>query len=400
MKTLLIVDADRAAGAVARAVLAGSYSVYERAALDDALAFLSIDHVDLVLLDLAEPTLKGHANAVASVLASPCRPRVVGAADQPRPSLIVGAVKAGALSFVGKPYVAEDLVKAVREAAVALVAGVGDAGLAGESARYSVARPETKKDASRLLGSSPIMNSIRGSIRRFASCDEAVLILGETGTGKELAAQEIHARSSRKDKPFMPVDCAALPESLAESELFGTVKGAFTGSVSRMGLFEAAKGGTLFLDEVGELPLPVQAKLLRTLESRCGCRVGSVEQIRYDVRVVSATNAPVYEDPSRFRPELLNRLNTLVLKMPPLRARPEDIGELARQFLAGLDGRKSLHDDAIRSMEAWHWPGNVRELRNVIHRAAILSPESATIRAADIETQLGSSWGSMQRRLC
>jgi transcriptional regulator with PAS, ATPase and Fis domain len=241
------------------------------------------------------------------------------------------------------------------------------------------------------------MCEVRKKISLFARFDASVLILGESGTGKELAAAAIHRASGRAAKNFIPLDCASIPETLAESRLFGTVKGAYTDASDSPGVFEAAAGGTLFLDEIGELQLGVQSKLLRVLESRKASRLGSVAEASYNVRILSATDANLYDEPLRFRRELLHRLNTLVLALPPLRSHPEDIPLIAREYLRLEMPDKILHPDAIKKLCSWCWPGNVRELRNTLFRAAVYADRRSEIVAKDIETLGDSAWGGMQR---
>jgi DNA-binding NtrC family response regulator len=232
-----------------------------------------------------------------------------------------------------------------------------------------------------VLGRSEVMRAMGELIGQLAPHFTTVLVSGETGTGKELVGRALHHLSPRRDRPFVAVNCSAIVETLFESELFGHVRGAFTGATEhRIGLFERAHGGVLLLDEVGELPHALQSKLLRVLESGEITRVGSSETRRVDVRVIAATNRPLASEVAagRFRPDLLYRLNVVEIGVPPLRDRVEDIPLLARHFLRRyarmfdrrLDGLAPAADAALA---AWLWPGNVRELRNVIERAAMLA---------------------------
>ena len=229
----------------------------------------------------------------------------------------------------------------------------------------------------RALGRSPGMRRIFAILPRLAGSDSTVLIEGETGTGKSLLAEVLHDASARRAAPFMVVDCSAIPPTLVESELFGHEKGAFTGATSaRRGVFEAAAGGTLFLDEVGELPLEMQPKLLRALEDRVVRRVGGLETIRLDVRVIAATNRDLRKEVNRgrFRSDLFYRLNTLRLRVPPLRERREDIGVLAAHFYNQFAGDPTAAPPA-ELLTDWlkrEWPGNVRELRSAVERAVLL----------------------------
>lgn len=237
---------------------------------------------------------------------------------------------------------------------------------------------------------SPAMKRLVALLERVAKSQLSVLLTGESGSGKEVLARIVHDASGRRARAYVPVNCAALPESMAEAELFGFAKGAFTGALKdKPGLFEAASGGTLFLDEVGELPLPLQAKLLRVLETGKVRRLGELEESAVDVRIVSATNVDLERAVAngRFRADLLYRLNGMSFSIPPLRERKEDIAPLARMFAEtgqpATERRRYLGTDAIAVLEAHSWPGNVRELRHVVARALAIA-EGEFIGAADV----------------
>jgi DNA-binding NtrC family response regulator len=239
-----------------------------------------------------------------------------------------------------------------------------------------------------IIGRSPAMTRVFELVRKAARSEANILILGESGTGKELIARAIHANSPRAAQPFVPVDCASLPENLLESELFGHEKGAFTGAVrSKPGLIETAHRGTLFLDEIGELTLPLQSKLLRVIQERQIRRVGGTAQIDVDVRIVSATNRNLRESVAKgeFREELYYRVNVIAIALPPLRERAGDIPLLVHAFLKryGRGRVTRIADDALAALEAYPWPGNVRELQNVVERACALADED-TIRRRDL----------------
>ncbi len=231
------------------------------------------------------------------------------------------------------------------------------------------------------IGSSRVIQEKLEIVRRVAAADSTVLLLGESGVGKELFAEQIHLHSRRRDKPFIRVSCAALPEALLESELFGHVKGAFTDAGgARLGRFSLADGGTIFLDEIGELPLSLQSKLLRVLQSRTFEKVGSSETVTVDARIVAATNRDIEKAVAAgtFRSDLYYRLNVLPLLIPPLRERTEDIGELARFFLERFNREtnkqiRGFSDEAMEAMHAYSWPGNVRELENAVERAVVMA---------------------------
>jgi DNA-binding NtrC family response regulator len=296
-------------------------------------------------------------------------------------NIAVEAMKRGATDFVTKPWDNERLVATVKTAA-ALRASRREASRAHQAVAEmtSVARPDTP-----LLGTSAVMRGIHALIDRVAPTDANVLVLGENGTGKELIARELHARSRRADKPFLSVDLGAVAESLFDSELFGHVKGAFTDArADRIGRFQAADGGTLFLDEIGNLPLHLQPKLLTALEQRRVTPVGSNRSVPFDVRVIAATNLSpaMLADERRFRPDLLFRLNTVEIMLPPLRERREDVPELLAHFL-GAYARKygkalpQLPPALAATLAGYDWPGNVRALRHAAERAVILATGSS-----------------------
>jgi DNA-binding NtrC family response regulator len=281
----------------------------------------------------------------------------------------VRAIKAGAVEFLTKPFEADDLVNAVQEAV---------------SASYST-ELETKNDSGDIVGESRALRAILNRVQAVASTDSTVLILGETGTGKELIAKEIHKRSGRADKRLIRVNCASIPKELYESEFFGHVKGAFTGALKdRVGRFEAANGGTLFLDEVGEIPLELQSKLLRVLQEKQYERVGDEKTNTVDVRIVAATNRDLKAEVAagRFREDLYYRLNVFPVELAPLRDRIEDIPMLTRHFMELVAKEMNcpkarLTPAGIAMLQNYHWPGNIRELRNVIERAMILARGAA-----------------------
>jgi DNA-binding NtrC family response regulator len=253
-------------------------------------------------------------------------------------------------------------------------------------------------DTTTLIGESPEICKAQAQLREAARSGMPVLILGETGTGKELAARLLHDQSERSSRAFVVVNCAAIPPDLMESEFFGYERGAFTGATSRkIGRMEEASGGTLFLDEIGDLSLENQARLLRAIENGTFYRVGGNHEIRVDVRVVAATNQniPLSVQAGQFRADLFHRINGFVVELPPLRERPQDIPILAGHFLRlAQEGRapgvRSIHPDAVKALMAWRWPGNVRELRNCIERACFLTNE-ACIRVADLRLPTGTA---------
>ncbi len=241
-------------------------------------------------------------------------------------------------------------------------------------------REALARGTGKIIGSSPEMNTVFRTLHRVAPTDISVLLLGETGTGKELVAREIHAQSDRDGKPFVSINCGAIPETLLESELFGHVKGAFTGAMNhKIGKFEAADGGTLLLDEIGEMPLTLQVKLLRVIQERAIEKVGDVKQRPVDIRIISATNKDLDKEVAegRFREDLFYRLNEIAIQLPPLRDRGDDVVEIAQHLLlrygADYGGKaKGFTQEALRGLRNYFWPGNVREMENRIKKAIVM----------------------------
>jgi two-component system response regulator HydG len=290
----------------------------------------------------------------------------------------VDAMREGAIDFIEKPF-SPEVLRARVEKAVEIARerrGARTARARAEALEEDLGRA---RDPHGLVGSSEAMRRVLEQVRKVAATDATALVLGESGTGKELVARAIHDGSARREKPFVSVSCAAIPEGLLESELFGHEKGAFTGAVKRkLGRFELAHEGTLFLDEVGELPPSVQVKLLRVLQERRFERVGGEETVEVDVRLVSATNrdlaAMVKE--GRFREDLYYRLDVVAIRLPALRERPGDVEELARHFLARAAPRlgravTGFTPEALEALRRHRWPGNVRELENVVEQALV-----------------------------
>lgn len=287
----------------------------------------------------------------------------------------IAALKAGAFDFVAKPIDLNDLRNIVRTALR----------VQGPSTPAATIQPTPALSATRrLLGNSPAMQKVRDMIERLARNQAPIYISGESGTGKELAARLIHEIGPRADRPFVPVNCGAIPESLMESEFFGHKKGSFTGAVQdKEGLFQAANGGTLFLDEVGDLPLSMQVKLLRAIQEKSVRPVGSQSEIRVDVRVLCATHKDLHDlvNDGRFRQDLYYRLNVIQLHIPSLRERADDIPLLAEQLCTRLASQASMKppritSEALERLSRYTFPGNVRELENVLERALTLCNET------------------------
>ena len=292
----------------------------------------------------------------------------------------VEAMKAGAYDFIGKPFNRDHLLFTVERAL--------------ESASLRAEVTELRRRASgverHVVARSAAMQRVLEVTDRVARSEATVLVTGETGTGKELIARRIHARSARAEGPFVAVNCAAMPADLLESELFGHEKGAFTGATkARLGRFRQATGGSIFLDEVGELPRALQGKLLRVLQERVVDVVGADAPVAVDVRVVAATNQDLAEQVASgtFREDLLYRLNVVEIRVPPLRERPEDIEPLTRHFVeqSGRGRDVELTDEVLAALQRRRWPGNVRQLENACERLVLLSPDG-TLRASDLPT--------------
>jgi two-component system response regulator AtoC len=373
---ILIVDSQGSSG-LPYARLSARLQPFEvrvEKSLDAAIATISRDSWDLGVVT-SRPGTPADALHAAIRQADPQLPVVV-IDQQPNIEMARTCLRAGAGDYL-------DIDRAEQELEDALVRLLAESRrrAAEEVLRRAVERPYSGDD---FLGESPGMRQVYSIIDQIAPSSVDVLVTGETGTGKELVARAIHARSRRSAGPFVPVDCGAIPDALIESELFGHERGAFTGAdTKRMGLVEFADGGTLFLDEVGELPLPSQAKLLRVLQERRVRRVGARLENAVDVRVVAATSRAIDQMVERgeFRRDLLYRINVVRIDLPPLRTRGDDIGLLA-EFFANRAvqemGRRvnGLSADVYQVLKSYHWPGNVRELQNVVRRAIAMTQSS------------------------
>ena len=337
----------------------------------NALRMIEAEEYHLVLSDIRMPGLDGNQLLEQIVRISPGTDVIMmtayGCADD-----AVDCLKKGAADYILKPFDPDDLIIRIRRLF---------------EMRAIKARCQSLESSCRnrspMVGSSSAFRNILHIIGQVAMSDSTVLITGESGTGKELIAAAIHEGSRRADGPYICINCAAIPEGLMESELFGHEKGAFTGATSRkIGRFEMANGGTLLLDEIGDMPLPLQAKLLRVLQEREIERVGGSRTIKVNVRVVCATSKKLNEEVAegKFREDLLYRLQVVPIEAPPLRARKEDIPDLCDYFLEHFSVERGitfqLSDDAREALQAYDYPGNVRELRNIIERATVLAHSS------------------------
>jgi two-component system, NtrC family, response regulator AtoC len=348
-----------------------------------ALELLKREPVDAILTDLRMPKMNGLELLEAVRRAHPEIPVVMLTAHGTVGSA-VEALKQGAFDYLTKPF-DPDEIRQVMEKAVSTRL------LAAREARL----PADEDPEPLLLGSSQALAEVKHVIERVAPTPANVLITGESGTGKEIVARSLHRASACKNGPFVKVNCAAIPEGLLESELFGYEKGAFTGAVGRKpGRFELADGGTLFLDEIGEMPLSAQPKLLRAIQEGRFYRVGGTETLHVSVRLVAATNRDLREEvrTGRFREDLFYRLHVVPIHLPPLRERPEDIPMLARLFVERFAGKlhrpvSGIDPLAMDLLRAHTWPGNIRELENAIERATLLC-DGTTVMARDLPPEL------------
>ncbi|MBK8977508.1 MAG: sigma-54-dependent Fis family transcriptional regulator [Planctomycetes bacterium] len=365
------------ADSIAFFVRRAGYDVETATSGAEALSRMASAAFDIVLTDLRMPRMSGLA-LLDEVKHRDPDVEVLVVTGHPEVETAVHAIKHGAFDYVTKPFDEAQLMARVEKAAAHRELVRRNAGLRERLRAGSAGR--------RLVYRSARFAETIERLERAARTDASVLIQGESGTGKELLAHHLHDCSTRSGERFVPVDCATMPENLVESELFGHVKGAFSGAVGhKMGLFQVADGGTLFLDEIGELPLTFQTKLLRAIQEREIRRVGGTETIEVDVRIVAATNRNLQREveQGRFRQDLYYRLDVVRIDVPPLRERIEDVEELARHFLeefrretGGGPGPRDFAPEALVALKSYDWPGNVRQLKNAIDRACALGSGS------------------------
>jgi len=393
MRTILIVDDDATARYGMRRALEGRYRVVEAESADAARKRRG--GVDLILLDLVMPGEDGLSFLRGLRDEGDQTPvLVVSALDTAK--MAVEALRSGAADYIVKGFDIEELRKRVGN-----ILKLAELGAENQRLRRELV---AEGNFGRMVGSSTAMRRVFEMAERVAPMDTTVLILGESGTGKELLAHEIHLRSTRSGKAFVAINCAALPETLIESELFGYEKGAFTGAAQqRRGKFELASGGTLFLDEIGDMHPLTQAKVLRALENRKIERLGGLQTIDVDVRVISATHRNLHAEiaAGRFREDLYYRVRVVTLELPPLRAHKKDIPLLVNAFIEQLavrHGRRArLDGDALELLKRYEWPGNIRELRNVLERTLVLC-EGGEIHASDLPEEIRHGTGAIISR--
>ena len=368
--TILVVEDDPGAAESLRYVLEDEgHTVIAAGTGEEGLALAGKEHCDLVLTDLKLPGLSG-LDLVKRLHTARARLPIILMTAHGTTEVAIEATRHGAFDYLLKPFEMPVMLEAIQRALAASRL---------MSQPVEIGSVVTGSDA--IIGNSRAMQEIYKEIGRVAATPVTVLIRGETGTGKELVARAIYQHSDRAEKPFIAVNCAAIPGTLLESELFGHERGAFTGAdARRIGRFEQADGGTIFLDEIGDMPVNTQVKLLRVLQEKSIQRLGGRDGLRIDVRVLAATHrdleAAMRE--KQFREDLFFRLNVVVIVLPPLRKRPEDIPDTVRYFLArygtelGFKG-PSIHPEALRLLQQQPWPGNVRELENVVRKALLMA---------------------------
>jgi len=388
---LLIVDDDEEIRTQMKWALAKDYEIFLAENRVSAIENFRSNRPSVVLLDLGLPPHPGNPEeglaTLSELLALNRLAKIVIITGQGEKEIALRAIGSGAYDFLSKPVETEELKFLLKRC-------------------FHVAQLEKEYDELQqllggdsfegMLGSSPSMQPVFDSIRKVATTDAPVLILGESGTGKEMVARAIHKRSGRKDGPFIAINCSAIPETLLESELFGHEKGAFTGAhVQRKGRIETSSGGTLFLDEIGEIPQPLQVKLLRFLQEQIIERVGGRQEIQINTRVIAATNADLKKGMTAgtFREDLFYRLAVVQIILPPLRDRENDILMLAKFFLQRFAAEVSkpgitFDAEALRALKKHSWPGNVRELENCVRRAVIMA-DGKRVTASDLELTPG-----------
>ena len=389
-KILLIEDDPGSREALLSLLKGSGFNMRECSNGTEGLQLLTGERFDIVISDLFLPDMNGIEILTRVKLDSP-RTEVILITGHASAETAVKAMKEGAFDYITKPLNIEELRIIIDKA-------VEKGQLLSENV-YLKKQLQERYEFSNIIGNSQAMQQLFSRLKRIIKTDSTVLILGESGTGKELVAKAIHFNGSRKDRPFVAVNCSAIPENLLESELFGHAKGAFTGAIKeKIGKFEAAHLGTIFLDEIGTLPMHLQTKLLRVLQEQEIERVGSNRQIKLDVRVISATNVNLEQEVERgnFREDLFYRLNVIPVLIPPLRERIEDILPLTRHFLeknCRSMQRPVMHleKEALEALEAYPWNGNVRELENIMERVVALT-EGDLITLRDLPGNIAKAY--------
>src|SRR5271165_4135093 len=398
MRRVLVVDDEENLRLVLRTLLKKhGYEVEVADSGESALAALDSFDPDVILTDVRMPRMGG-LDLLSALKAKQHPATVIVMSAYGNVDLAIDAMKAGAYDYVGKPFKPDEIVLALRKAEER------------EALRREnrALKEQIHKDSQfeSILAKSREMLDIFRTIAKIADYKTTVLVTGESGTGKELVARAIHARSSRKNAPFVAVNCGAIPENLLESELFGHRKGAFTDATAdRRGLFEEADEGTLFLDEIGELPITLQVKLLRVLQDETIRRLGDTKDVKVDVRIIAATHRDLTADAKagRFREDLFYRIHVLSIHIPPLRSRREDVSLLIDHFVTRNNTRlgtsiRGLSPEARKLLLEYAWPGNVRELENTIERAMVLA-EKDVLELGDLPERISEALDPVQVHL-
>ncbi|GAQ94359.1 DNA-binding transcriptional response regulator, NtrC family [Thermodesulfovibrio aggregans] len=387
MTTILIIDDEQLQREILKTILSEEgYNVYTASSLEEARKIINEINPEIILTDLKLGNQNG-IEILNSLPQEPYIPAVIVITAFGTISSAVEAIKKGAFDYLTKPLDKEVLLVTIKKAEERM-------NLIKENLMLRKELYEKFK-IDGIIGKSKKMLQVLDIVKKATPTNATVLIYGESGTGKELIAKAIHYNSPRKDKPFIAINCAAIPETLIESELFGYEPGAFTGATNRkIGLIEAADKGTLFLDEIAELPLATQSKLLRVLQEKEIRRIGGKDTIKVDVRIIAATNKnlSVEVEKNRFREDLFYRLKVITVEIPPLRERKEDIPELVNFFIEKYSkefGKRinGIDNSALEALMCYHWPGNIRQLETVIERAIIIC-EGEKIRLKDIQDEL------------
>ena len=370
---VLVIDDEEVMREILESVLSSAgYVVKLAASGEEGLAIVAREPIDLAIVDVMLPDCSG-IDLLRDLKKLDSELVTIMITAFASVETAIEAMKRGAFDYVTKPFKND-------EVCIVVANGIKQRRLVDENRNLKAALVD-KHRFDVLVGKAPSMQEIYSLIRQVAPSKSTVLITGESGTGKELVAQSIHNHSDRKSKPFVTVNSGSLPPDLLESNLFGHVKGAFTGAVSpKKGLFEIADGGSIFLDEIGTVPLETQSKLLRVIQEKEFMRLGGIDTISVDVRIIAATNSEIEKlvEEGSFREDLYYRLNVINIYLPPLRERREDIAILAQHFLDKYNRENSLNNvrmshEAVESLLDYNWPGNVRELENVIERAVVLA---------------------------
>lgn len=390
---ILVVEDEELMRSILRNLLEDEgYRVYTADSAENALEIFTTTDIELTLTDIRMTGLDG-LELLDQIKNIENEALVIIMTAYSSVDSAIAALRKGAYDYITKPFVNEDLLQTVRNALRTKELFTENRALRRElDKHYSFAE---------IIGNSASLQAVFRLIEKVSATNASILIQGESGTGKELVARAIHQHSPRSTKPFVAINCGALPESLLESELFGHTKGSFTGAIAdKKGLFRATEGGTLFLDEIGEIPVSLQVKLLRALQEHEITPIGSSVSVKFDARIVAATNRNLEEEVTKgnFREDLFYRLNVIEVFLPPLRERREDIPLLAKHFVTKIASEqkqpeKPLNKEAMTALINYHWQGNIRELQNAVERAFILSGDEIDLESLPPKVKTNSQHG-------